>query len=83
MNTPLGSGDYFDPDDRDAIATGGMWSGGRLTHAAVRLVAAFVTLARLNQELKQQGRAGVGAGAGAPVGAESRTQASGAGSAAR
>ena len=78
MDTPLGSDNFIDPDDMDAIATGSMWSGGRLTHAALRLGAAFVTLARLNQDLKHPGGAGAGAavqgGGGSAAGGAPRTR---------
>jgi hypothetical protein len=67
MDSPLGSC-FVDPDDIDAIATGSMWSGGRLTHAALRVLIAFATLARLNRELRQQGSAAGASSGGAGLG---------------
>jgi hypothetical protein len=51
---------FVDPDDEAAIASGAMWSAGRLTHAAIRFGFAFATLAYLNSELRQ-GEAPAGA----------------------
>ncbi len=62
-----------------AIATGTMWSGGRLTHLTMRVVFGFVTLVRLNGDLVPKprpamsvGAVGGSAGTGKPVKTERR-----------
>ena len=61
-HSAMKEGVFIDQDDIQAIGTGTMWSGGRLTHLTMRVVWGFATLVRLNRQLDGDGGGGGASG---------------------